>query len=303
MPLGLFWIYEVERLTNEINSERIAKGLKPLDAKEVSKKIWNDEGGRFKNASWDKRESMLSPFKEDIKSELKAARFAAKKVPKGSISGIIDDVAKMATKPAAVAAGAAGIGMEMLRDRKNRMEAIEAADYKPQFMTSEDALSSMKMRDVMTNAKGMVNPISAPKYAPAAINAGLAVLSMADQAAAASGAYGDSYLDKEYGRSDTFSLRTLYDMIGNLPTYGTEGARQRYQSMVNNPEWVERNPIGAVFHNLPNPANGFQGNYYYPRAFADAYTPENLARLNEEMFRQAASQPRPQYNPLSSPMR
>jgi hypothetical protein len=118
---------------------------------------------------------------------------------------------------------------------------------------------STHARNVATEAKIIGN--QKIPHAGKALGSAGAIWQMARQYQAATGQLGNSYWDREYGESDPLSLRPLYDAAleqGN------------FQQIINNPEWVVRNPLAAAIY------GGATGGNKYSEAFADAYVPEFL---------------------------
>lgn len=94
------------------------------------------------------------------------------------------------------------------------------------------------------------------------IAAPLAVVQIAQQIDALNS---DNMMDREYGRSDPFSLRPLIDA-------GLGGGIDSLTYRVSQPEWQMRNPIAAVPYGI------MHGDFSPLKAFAGGYVPEFIAR-------------------------
>lgn len=132
---------------------------------------------------------------------------------------------------------------------------------KPFYQTS----LSQNLKNLGVEAKILGNAKLPAGVAPSLGAAG-GLLSIGMQAY---GATRDNMYDKEYGYSDPFAIRPIYDLalsgIGNnqTPAEGAEAMRRQ----VSDPEWQKRNPIGAVPYNL------LFGNTEPAKAFAEGYRP------------------------------
>jgi hypothetical protein len=121
MSIGLFLGISAQKHLEEINKTRATMGLKPMAVHEFLQNIPKETG--ILNAEGKLNQKIIKHFAQEANVEAKAAKAALKSFPKGTFSGIVDDVAAKLAAPAAAAA----VGLETVRRRRNKNAAKELA--------------------------------------------------------------------------------------------------------------------------------------------------------------------------------
>jgi hypothetical protein len=137
MSIGLFLGLAAQKHLEEINKTRATMGLKPMAIHEFLQNV--PKGTGILNAEGKLNQKIIKHFATEARVESTAAKAALKSFPKGTFSGIVDDVAAKLAAPAAAAA----VGLEALRRRRNKVAAKEAAmearNNPPKINTSNPA--------------------------------------------------------------------------------------------------------------------------------------------------------------------
>lgn len=117
--IGLWITMQATEELKPINEARVAAGLKPLDVADYFKKTQNLKVPP--GTEW------YAAAKKHLLMDAQAEAAALRAIPKGSVTGVVEDIIGGIGKKVGTGAAAAGISLEKLRQRKNEMAAKEAA--------------------------------------------------------------------------------------------------------------------------------------------------------------------------------